>query len=273
VRRLEEVVRKGLTSLEDSGRWRGLIVGAASGVGVSVLVAQTFLGWNGWAAIGLGALACLCTTLGTIAAVRASSTGKAVLWVLGLNVLPPTLVFLPTLIGLFWAVPAGLLAFAVVLPLALLARAARQRPDRPERELLLGAGFTALAAAALAFMTGILAGTPHHAWWAPGGPNVLAIPMLIAALVTLVLASAALARELRRAWIVVRAKRAGFVVAHAGAGQHLVSIDVSIGSGPHRSARSTEDLGTLWLSPVRTALSLAAVAVAVVLVGSSLAAV
>lgn len=246
-----QTVRAALADLRSSDDRTGILAGIGTGVGVSMAVARFFLELAGpdqtpWILLPT-LIALVCTTAGTALAVRAPTAGRAILWVVLANVLPPTLLCAPTVIGLVFATPSGIVAAALVLPLALLARESARSPKEghAERDALFGAGFAALAALGMA----------GYAHVEPNSQAMLApVPGLLAAGAALIMASWAFVGGLRRDWV-TRAIAAGQVRGMRLGGTHegavVVERTVDVGSGPHRAATTREAVGSIRLAPLR----------------------
>ncbi len=249
---LEAAVRASIREAMEGGR-AGTSAGLAAGLAIAAPVAAFFLHANdGSFALGLsllGLVAFACTAWGTRRAIRAASTGKAIAWVIGSNVLPPTLVFAPTVIGLFFSVPSGLLAAIVVLPFVLAVRAwaAGDRLGREERESLLGAALLALVTVALVIAQAYER-YDAYAWGSALTASLAYAPTLLTALASVALASWTFARDARRACLARRIERgeaSGLKL--AGGDAQLVHVErvADVGAGPLRSASTREELGDL----------------------------
>ena len=272
---LERAVRAGIRELEERDARSGLWMAIATGVAVSMPVARTFIGFGGEAAaawaLPLAGLALLCTTAGTFLAVRAKSTARAVLQVLAWNVIPPTLVCLPSVVGLIFSVPSGFAAFAAVLPFALFARwsSRLERPGHAERDRLMGGLMVALSGAGLVIYE--VAQTSDV--YSP--PNPLApAPAILAGVVALGLIGYALAKDVHRALLarsLGRGELPGWRVARAAEGRATVERAFEAGAGPHRAAPTRDTVGELVYSPPRIAAALALTVAAASLLASSVA--
>lgn len=272
MRILERAVRELSRIRDEGGERRGLPVAIASGVAVSMPVARTFLGFDAgaeglWLALPLAGIAFACTTAGTLLALRASTAWRATLWVLASNVVPPTLVCAPTIVGLFISVPSGFAAFVAVLPFALLARRTlrAERSGHAERARLIGAALTLLSAAGLLAFE-LSDATPYRA----PGPLDWA-PAIVAAITSLALAGSALALDASRALVASRVARGelpGYRLGDDRNGSAEVERVASTGEGPHRTAATTEALGALPRSAARIALGALACAAAVATLGA-----
>jgi hypothetical protein len=249
----KEALRTAMADLRTPGRRVGIWAGIGTGLGVSMVVSRAFLEVAGdedsaWVLIPL-LVAAVCTTFGTFLATRASTTGSAVMWVFVANVVPPTLMCLPTVLGLLFAIPSGLVAFLLVLPAALLARwsARLDEPGHAERDALVGAGFATFAALLLALW--------EHAEPTTEAPVLSPVPGVLAAGLALALASWTLIRGLLRTRI-VRALAAGRVpglrLASNDQGTFAVEQAVDIGGGPHRGAVTRDVIGAIRPAPART---------------------
>lgn len=271
-RALESMVRSAVRDLGEHDHATGLFTALGCGVAVSMPVLRTFIGFPSSdgpgvvIAFALGLLAFVCTTAGAYVAVRARTTGLAVLWAFASNVLPPTLVCAPTILGLIYSVPSGLAAFVFVLPFVLVARwsLARARSGYASRDLLIGATIATLSTLGLAVF--------EHAdiqTYIPRSPLML-VPALIAGVTALALALVSLLGDARRAFVgraLARGRVEGFRMVREG-GEAIVEEVVALGAGPHRAAFSTETLGTLPISIVRVALATMIVLVALTGVAS-----
>jgi hypothetical protein len=226
----------------------GLGVALGAGVGVGAAVHRTFIALDpnggGFVAVGggLGLLACLCTGVGAWAAMRQPTLGRALLWTFLANVGPPTLVCAPTVIGLFFSIPAGVLAFAAVVPLVVAARrwAHPATPGWSERELLAGAGFAVLSA--LGMNAYQLVATSSST-----GPYDF-IPVFFASLAAATMCIAAGAPDARRAIVLsvgAAGRLPGYRIApHGPSGSDLVR-HATAGAGPHRAASTHEVVGVI----------------------------
>lgn len=242
----EEVVRR-----RSAGWWAAV----AAGLVVSMSVARFFLAAAdgempslGPALLfgGLFLVAFVCTTFGAVAGSRADGGWMTALVVLLSNAGPPTLLFLPTVIGVVFSLPAGLAAFAVVLPLVLLARrnAEVAAPGWIERERLFGAAWLI---AASVVMTALDPGT--RGW-------LERAPALVCALAGIGYAGLSAARDVYRSWLAAAARlgRSGLRLGR----DHGLRRAAFVGAGPHRRRETSEHLGTLREAPLRAALGLAA---------------
>lgn len=261
---------KDLDMLRDTRETRGVFAGVASGivVGLSVLSFFAFCELNDVAyflAVPVG-LAFTCTTVSSIVAIRARTTGQAIAWTFIGNVVPPTVLCLPTILGVFYATPAGLIAFAVTLPLVLAARSVRAGDGElalgaDQRERLVGA--VALLVATVALLGVNLA--MHRLYspvylrfaWDPSDtpPLALAAPVL-GALATTVFAAMTAIPDLMRSRLADRIAR-GVVAgleSHVRGGLTHVNAVVTQPGGPMRSAESREALGAMVVSGPRAAL-------------------
>lgn len=260
MRALERAVRDAVSELNESraGRW----VAVATGVGVAMPVARTFLGMGGELAEGLAwalplsALAFVCTTIGTLLALRAKSMVKAALQVLAWNLLPPTLICAPTIIGLFFSVPSGFAAFLVVLPFALSAKVALadERPGRAERARLIGGLFAGLSAAGLVVYDAL---DP----WRYRVHHVLEpAPAIIAAAFGLAIVTRALVTDARRAWVaraLGHGRLPGWALGTIENGRVTVERATLSGAGPMREAVTRDAFGEIAYSPLRLGLAVA----------------
>ncbi len=293
---LERAVRAAARMREDPRERRGLATAIASGVAVSMPVARTFLGLDtslgGWVlgAALLGGLAMVCTAGGTFLAIRASSTKRAVLWVLGANVVPPTLVCAPTIYGLLISVPSGVAAFAAVLPFALYARRAlrSERSGHLERDRLTGALLVAISALGLAAYELLLADpypgcVPVGEAWRCIPPfespfeavlrrSIDLVPAAVASLTALTLSGLALARDGRRAWIAASVRRGevrGYRLGEESNGSAAVERVEEVGAGPMRAAPTLEPVGAIPRSSLRLVAALATSTLAAAALGAA----
>lgn len=205
--------------------------GVAMGAGVGHVVTIFF--HSALAGSALGALALLCTGAGVVAAMRARSDAAAVGWALLSNVGPPTTVFAVTVIGLCFAVPAGLAAFACVAPVVLFGRrlARSERSAGACRERLLGGAVALSAALALCALEVSTAGDTSTL--VPAG-------FALGTAVALVLAAAW--PDLRRALVVARL-RDGQLPGWRELAPFELSRAIEGGDGPHRTGWMRLDLG------------------------------
>jgi hypothetical protein len=255
VKSLEKVVAESFETLRDRASRKGLWLAIGAGVGVAAPVAYFFLVvlWNAsFLAPTLGPLAFACTFAGALLAVRAKTAWRALGWVFLSNVLPPTLVCAPTVIGMMFSTPSGLVAFALVLPFVYLARwSARRERGHEERERLLGALFAALSAIGIVVASAIL--VPDAGPQPPFAVSIL--PALVASLTALGLALSSLARDVGRAVLVMRAKSEGWRVHATDRGTAVLERVFRIGGGPLREAETSEHVGEIEVAVLRTALS------------------
>jgi hypothetical protein len=217
---------------------------------VAAPVVRLFLSFQPGLGLGLGLVAFLCTAAGAAVAVRMDTTAKAVGLVFVSNVVPPTLVCAPTIVGVLFSFPSGLAAFAVTLPLVLLARrsARSPTPGHVERERLLGAAFL-LAGALLLAAFELRHGHARDGWWEPS-------PIPMAALGALALALAAALPDLYRVWLRRTVRRGG--LAHLALREDgVLERAHRAGDGPLRQATAREALGRLHASPRRAAAGVA----------------
>lgn len=257
-------------------RWAAV----ASGLVVAGPVAQTFVSFDGptmLLAPLLALLAFLCTMAGTLLAIRASTGGKATLWVLAANVMPPTLLCLPTIYGLVFATPSGLLAFVVVLPLALWARhiALDGAPHGAERMRLASALFLGTTALCLVSATFLHLRGPREPWEATPNAWFLLAPTVAVSLAAIASALGSLLPDLYRVRLRARVAsgRMGSLRLREEGTSAVLEHAVSAGAGPMRSGTTSEALGVLNASPLRVGLGLACLGLGVLpLFGAALAA-
>ncbi len=255
-----ETVRRALDRPPEEGGEAGMWVGFASGALVALPVLRVFLAFDDdptvvVLAVALASIAFACTTLGTVLAVRAETPAKAVGWLFLLNVLPPTLACAPSIYGVVFSFPAGLIAFTVVLPLAIWARVGRARPGHESRERLLGAGWlAAMACAMLAFELTQL----NRPYATPA--SYLLLPATVCGLGALGLALASVVPDLMRLWTwraVVDGRYPGLRARPDGRFSAVIERHTDAGAGPMRSASTSETLGSLSASPARSLLGVA----------------
>ncbi|MEM9187735.1 MAG: hypothetical protein AAGF12_01065 [Myxococcota bacterium] len=224
-------------------RWR-LPVRLGTGVGLAVaavLMVMFEVETLGGGMIGGagGLLAMVTATVGLQFAVRARGTAEAVAIVLAWTVIPPMTLFLPTVIGLFFALPAGLLTCAILLPAVLFRRhwePLAMEPRRRREGVVVGATlmvFTVvvLGVAATAFERVLFGNEP----WAP----VWLIPAALLVALTGILLGLEFLRDLRGWWrlrVLAHKPRTDFVVRHATGGWEVRRV-FDGGPGPHRDGR------------------------------------
>lgn len=258
MRWIERAVRAASRMRDDRAERLGLGTALGAGVAVSMPVARTFLGFGpGWEsatlATVLAGIAFACTTGGTLLAVRAKTTGKAVLWVTLSNIVPPTIVCAPTIYGLIVSVPSGVAAALVVLPFALAARRTlrSERAGHAERDRLIGAAFAGLSAVGLVVAYELADAAPYVV-----RPLYDLAPATLAALVALALGAWTAAVEARRAWVGARLARGevrGYRLGAEAGGLAVVERVEEAGAGPLRAAPTREVVGALPRSVARLA--------------------
>ncbi|MCZ7681854.1 MAG: hypothetical protein M5U28_24895 [Sandaracinaceae bacterium] len=246
---IERAVRAASRMRDDRAERLGLGTALGAGVAVSMPVARTFLGFGpGWESAGLATvlagIAFACTTAGTLLALRAKTTGKAVLWVALSNIVPPTIVCAPTIYGLIISVPSGVAAALAVLPFALAARRTlrSERAGHAERDRLIGAAIAGLSAVGLAAYE-LTDAAPYVV-----RPLYDLVPATLAALVALALGAWTAAVEARRTWVGARLARGdvrGYRLGPEAAGAALVERVEEPGAGPLRAAPTREVVGAL----------------------------
>lgn len=265
MRSLESAVRASIREATRSGG-PGYWAALAAGIAVAAPVARVFLGTGSTSVETLtmtsilAAIAFACTTAGAVLAIRARTNAKAIAWVFASNVIPPTVVCAPSVIGLIFSVPAGLLAAIVVLPLVLSVRewASEERAGRRERERLFGAGLLAFSALALlgyeCFSDEVPYAGPHGS-----GLALIEAPAVVAALAALVFAGVSLVREIHLAYLAHRVRSGevgGLRMAHAAPDHVTIEAVAETGAGPHRTAPTREALGDLPRSFARLLVSI-----------------
>ncbi|GAB5541170.1 MAG: hypothetical protein SangKO_009300 [Sandaracinaceae bacterium] len=240
-------------------RRTGWWAATAAGLVVSMSVARFFLAMQGTTTPepgviaffgGLFLVALACTLFGAKAALHADGSVGALALTFGANVGPPTVLCAPTVIGLVYSVPAGLIAFTVVAPLVLLTRrsARSERPGHLERERLLGAGWLAATSLALSAV-GLL---EADGWLG-------AVPGLVCGLAALAFAGLSAGRDLYRSWLAAAA-RLGRSGLRLGRDASLERVALT-GAGPHRAQLTGERLGALHEAPLRAAAAVLLTAV------------
>ncbi|MFK7987861.1 MAG: hypothetical protein AB8I08_17720 [Sandaracinaceae bacterium] len=253
-----------LDALRNTRKIGGLFAGSASGLMVAAAVLLFFVrcGLDREASILLVVpvgLAFVCTTVSSILAIRAPSTSKAVLWTFAGNVLPPTLLCLPTIMGVLYATPAGLVAFVFTLPVVLAARGARSEPNGPDsrpdhaRERLVGALTLCVVTLALLAFNALSDRYEQLVW--DSAPSVLPASLIpiVTALGAAALALMTAVPELRRARLADRIGRgqvAG-LASRVEVGVTHVDEVAMLGGGPMRSAVSRQAVGGMVWSPAR----------------------
>lgn len=257
MRWIERAVRAASRMRDDRAERLGLGTALGAGVAVSMPVARTFLGFGpGWESAALATvlagIAFACTTGGTLLAVRAKTTGKAVLWVALSNIVPPTFVCAPTIYGLIISVPSGVVAALAVLPFALAARRTlrSERAGHAERDRLIGATFAGLSAVGLVAYE-LTDAAPYVV-----RPLYDLAPATLAALVALALGAWTAAVEARRAWVGARLARGdvrGYRLGAEAGGLAVVERVEEAGAGPLRAAPTREVVGALPRSVARLA--------------------
>lgn len=248
----------------------GIWVALASGLFVALPVARFFLvldfdDFGYVAAPLLGGLAFVCTMAGSLIAMRAPTTGKAIAWVLAMNILPPTVACAPSIYGVVISLPSGVLAATLVLPLVLIARHGRDKPGQASRERLLGSLWLAAMTAALVIVELDILNDP----W-PRREAVGLVPVVITAMTALGLALSTLAVDGFRLWIwrgVTRGAFPGLRAKQIGKFSAVIERYEETGAGPLRSAPTREGLGQISASPARTVIGALAATSAVVLAG------
>lgn len=250
------------------GEEPGLGLAVASGLVVSAPVARLFLAFDDEPmflvlALGLGLIAFLCTTSGTLMALKADTTAKAVGWAFVTNVVPPAVVCAPSIYGVVFSIPAGLIAFCVVLPMVLLGRAGAG-PGRESRRQLVGALFASAMAVALVYAEGIAAQDYY-----PRQSGLERLPLTFVALTAVVLAVGTAGRDLFRLWMwreVARGSLPGLRAEPSGRWAGTIVRHEDVGQGPLRTAPTHECVGRISASPARAVsgvlTSLAALVVA-----------
>ncbi len=252
--------------------------GLAAGLVVGAAVAETFLSMGdgandiAWMVLPLSAVAFLCTGFGAWRAIGAETTGKAVGWVVASNVLPPTLICLPTIVGVIFSFPAGLIAAATVLPFVLVVRKRATEPTRGReaRERILSGAMAAFGGLVLlGWQLFVRAGSSAYA---PSHPPALFAPVVVSALGALALAGSALLVELRNRRLVARIERGeeGLRIVERDEARVEIEQIAETGAGPHRRAETRDLLGTLPRSRRRWMAALSVVTTALLVLAASI---
>jgi hypothetical protein len=184
-------------------------------------------------------LVCLLAAIGAptftfLTALQAQSS-KSTRGAVGLTLLgcvaPPAALFALTLYGLVFAVPAGLLAFGLVVPLVLGARrvAARDSADAVDRVLAGSAAWLALIGALVLYLERLSLG--ERTW----GPLPLAVWGALPLLAGALFAASVAARDLARLVVVTRASTSS---AHGLASRAPTPADATLPQGCSRAPPS-----------------------------------
>lgn len=268
MRGLNKVLRALDRTTTEQGQM-GIWVALASGLFVGLPVARFFLVFEDEVGLVagtlLGGLAFVCTMAGSLVAMRAETTWKAVAWVLGMNIIPPTVACAPSIYGVIISLPSGVLAATLVLPLVLIARSGRELPGQASRERLLGSMWLAVMTGALVLVELQVARDPY-----PRREAVALVPVVLAALGAVSLATSTLAVDGFRLWIwrgVARGAFPGLRAKPTGKFSAVIERYADTGAGPMRSAPTSEGLGKISASPARTMIGALALTGAVALAG------
>jgi len=246
-----------------------VVVAAGSALGVGAPVAALFVPLavaERGLVTALCVIAALAAPIFTFLAVLVAQSSKTTRGAVGMTLLgcvsPPTMMFALTIYGLVFAVPAGLLAFALVVPLVLAARhiAAHDSADAIARMLAPASAWLVPIGAVVLLVERLYGG--HGAWGA--------LPLLASLLVALVV----LIRDGARLIVLMRARHgvaSGLALRPAtpddaalprlSAGLlargpfEVLERVTTLGDGAFRSTRTTEPLGLVRAPWARFALA------------------